>query len=701
MATQLFEPCTKTRKRKTNLFGSRTFPCRSSTVGFSSPFRESVRLFLKEFAEISEHSVAGWGHHFVPKRWYHVIIPAGNKWDKPLKGSCLENRGHLLYGLIHCNGFGHLLCISGVEEEASNCIPIVQIMDLWDRICTTLQTRKISTNDASERSSMELRLLYGVAYGQSWFGKWGYKFGRGSYGVTEDQYNKAINTLSTLDLNKIMAHFKNNRQGRVIHQIINRYRGFSETELVTISDLLQFMLDFKSRANNSCSKHSSRKTHQCGSPTEDNPISIAAFVSSLGSTDCRWPPKRLENAIEVIFNLLNGSTDFVMSLGELRDGARQCIGDAGLIDYVLKSIECLAAGDQIVRRSVNPSTKLVDFTINHVAKRTDSSSESESATFLSSVAKFDSRWPPQRLEHVAKVVWNILREVKGIKNGKTGLSRQELRDFARQFVGDTGLIDYVLKSIHGSIVGNQIVRRSRNPSTKTVEFSIQDIVDRSEVEHVVGLSGLESAFDVDGDVLFLYKNVLLGYPESNPVSSAARTVLVTKHFVKEWEIMEKMNDHLMTLTCRVLPSFDELETELTRPLPPGELVVVPPWITIGELRVAAQCALRDTYCIMDRFDVRQIGGLRGIEDGRVLSCVVEPGAQVWVRGCGLDLDTKLRYEGGPGNRTVDCVCGARDDDGERTVTCDGCHVGQHTRCCCGIEDDEPAPSSFLCRKCRG
>lgn len=548
---------------------------------------------------------------------------------------------------------------------------------------------------------MELRLLYGVAYGQSWFGKWGYKFGRGSYGVTEDQYNKAINTLSTLDLNKIMVHFKNNRQGRVIHQIINRYRGFSETELVTISDLLQFMLDFKSRANNNCSKHSSRKIHQCGSQTEDNPISIAAFVSSLGSTDCRWPSKRLENAIEVIFNLLNGSTDFVMSLGELRDGARQCIGDAGLIDYVLKSIECIAAGDQILRRSVNPSTKLVEFTINHVAKRTDSSAESESATFLSSVAKFDSRWPPQRLEHVAKVVWNILREVKGIKSGKTGLSRQELRDFARQFVGDTGLIDYVLKSIHGSIMGDQIVRRSRNPSTKTVEFSIQDILDRSEVEHVVGLSGLESAFDVDGDVLFLYKNVLLGYPESNPVSSAARTVLDTKHFVKEWEIMEKMNDHLMTLTCRVLPSFDELETELTRPLPPGELVVVPPWITIGELRVAAQCALRDTYCIMDRFDVRQIGGLRGIEDGRVLSCVVEPGAQVWVRGCGLDLDTKLRYEGGPGNRTVDCVCGARDDDGERTVTCDGCHVWQHTRCCCGIEDDEPAPSIFLCRKCRG
>lgn len=555
---------------------------------------------------------------------------------------------------------------------------------------------------------MELRLLYGVAYGQSWFGKWGYEFGRGSYGVTEDQYNKAINILSTLDLNKIMAHFKNSSRGKVIQQIIRRYRGLSETELVTITDLFQFMFDFKSRANHTCSNHSSRKSHQSESQTEDNPISVATFVSSLGSTDCRWPSRRLEYAIEVIFNLLKDSTDLVMSRRELRDRARQCIGDTGLIDYVLKSIDCLAGGDQIVRRSVNPSTNLVEFTIHDVVRRTNSyaESESESDTFLSSVAKFDSRWPEQRLEQVAKVVWNILREIKGNKNGKTGLCRQELRDLARKFVGDTGLIDYVLKSIDGSIVGNQIVRRSRNPSTKMVEFSIRDINDRSEVEHVVGLSGLktimapESGLDVDEDVLFLYRNVLLGYPKSNSVSLATRTVLDARHFVKEWDVMgEVKNDHLMTVTCRVLPSFDELETELTRPLPPGELVVVPPWITIGELKVAAQCALRDTYCIMDTFVVRQIGGLRGIEDERVLSCTVEQGAHVWVRGCGLDLDTKLRYEGGARNWTVDCFCGVKDDDGERMVACDGCHVWQHTRCN-SIEDDEPAPSVFLCMRCR-
>ncbi|GJS70016.1 PHD finger protein-like protein, partial [Tanacetum coccineum] len=45
---------------------------------------------------------------------------------------------------------------------------------------------------------------------------------------------------------------------------------------------------------------------------------------------------------------------------------------------------------------------------------------------------------------------------------------------------------------------------------------------------------------------------------------------VKECFVKEWDFGIG-NKELMLLTCRVLPSFDELETELTRPLPPGDV----------------------------------------------------------------------------------------------------------------------------------
>ncbi|KAI7993638.1 PHD finger protein MALE MEIOCYTE DEATH 1 [Camellia lanceoleosa] len=746
MATRVFEPC-KIRKRKPELFGFRSFANPGSTIAFCATFRDNIRLFLQECADISDHGVAGmptwctflvnesngsvfplytieesvqfslrpfcdhckcigWGHHFVSKRRYHMIIPDYENWDKPLKGNFLELRTHFLHGLIHCNGFGHLLCINGIEED-SNCLPKFHLMDLWDRICTILQTRKISVSDDLKERSMELRLLHGVAFQQSWFGKWGYKFGRGSFGVVEHQYNSAINFLSTLDLEKIVDDFKNTSRGREIQQIIRNYREFSETQLVTMSDLLQFMLDFKSRAKNPNSKTWSRETDQSEPRTEDNPISTSTFVSSLASIDCRWPQKRLEYALKVIANLLKNNKETAMSRKELREEARQCIGDTGLIDFVLKSINNLVVDNQIIRRSINPSTKLVEFTIHDVVKRTDMSTESytESSSFLSSAVKFDSRWPQQRLEQAAKVIWKVLRENKEMISGKSSISRQELRDLARQHVGDTGLIDFVLKSIDGSIVGNQIVCRSRNPSSKLVEFTIEDVSDQSGVENMVGLSPTlapEPGFDVYEDVLFLYENVLFGYPESDSVSDSVSwstlAVMDSKRFVKEWRVKDEVNEYLMTLTCRVLPSFDELETELTRPLPPGELVVVPPWITVGELKVVAQCALRDTYCVMEGFIVSQIGGLKGLEDERVLSCAVEAGAHVWVRGCGLDLGTKVRYEGGVNDWTVDCVCGTKDHDGERMVGCDGCHVWQHTRCN-NIEDDEPTPSPFLCIKC--
>jgi rubredoxin len=55
-------------------------------------------------------------------------------------------------------------------------------------------------------------------------------------------------------------------------------------------------------------------------------------------------------------------------------------------------------------------------------------------------------------------------------------------------------------------------------------------------------------------------------------------------------------------------------------------------------------------------------------------------------------------ERGLENWTVDCTCGAKDDDGERMMACDVCGVWQHTRCS-GISDFEEVPDKFICRKC--
>ncbi|AET01834.2 PHD finger protein MALE meiocyte DEATH-like protein [Medicago truncatula] len=57
-------------------------------------------------------------------------------------------------------------------------------MDLWNQISTNLGARYIAVEDASRK-------------------RWGYGFCRGSFGVTEQNYNEAIETLGSLVLDDI------------------------------------------------------------------------------------------------------------------------------------------------------------------------------------------------------------------------------------------------------------------------------------------------------------------------------------------------------------------------------------------------------------------------------------------------------------------------------------------------------------------
>lgn len=108
--------------------------------------------------------------------------------------------------------------------------------------------RMITVEDLSKKRSLELRLLYGVAYGHSWFGRWSYKFCRGSYGVTKNDYENAIELLGSLELDQIEFDFIEHQQSKEIKQIFRYYREMSEGHLKTFKDLLRFMLIIKSHA---------------------------------------------------------------------------------------------------------------------------------------------------------------------------------------------------------------------------------------------------------------------------------------------------------------------------------------------------------------------------------------------------------------------------------------------------------------------
>ncbi|KAG9156983.1 hypothetical protein Leryth_009026 [Lithospermum erythrorhizon] len=645
---------------------------------------ETAELSTSPFCDHCKFS--GWGHHFVSKRRYHIVIPAKAYWNKPLKADFEKISTHFLHGLIHCNGYGHLISING-----SDCLTSNDVMNFWDHLCTILNTRKVSVKDVFKEEKMELRLLYGVAYGRCWFAKWGYGFGHGNDGSTEQEYETAVQFLSSLCLDRVVHDFKNSKNGRKINVIIDMYRNASAKSLITISDLLQYMLDSKScfvGIVGTAATNYSKVFERDKKVLEENPNSLDAFVSKLANNGCRWPSKRLKHALKIIVSLLeenkaNGDERFGMSRYDLREEARKCIGDTGLIDFVLKSIRSFSVGNLVVSRSSNPMTRLLEFTIRETDVK-------ETEEHPQKVLFSDHRWCQERLNYAAQLILSILQANGGINI----MSWSELHNKAREFIDDMELINFVLKSMEKIMVGDQVVSYSKHPAAKRVKIQIQDGINLSKVNNFGRLSS--SSFTVDEDLSFLYKNVLLGYTESEMVTYATRVVLDTNQFIKEWSLQKPVKDEkLMALTCQVLPSFDELESVLTRPLSPGVMVIVPKNCTIRQLKMVAQYALRDTYRVMQNFVVRQIGGLRAIEDEMVVSCTFEPGSRVWVRGYGLDLNTKLRYEDGTRTGLPDCICGMKFDNVGRLPGCDICQ--QYRRCIATDDDDEDeefSPSVF-------
>lgn len=52
----------------------------------------------------------------------------------------LEDTTHLLHGVVHSNGYGHLLRVNG-REGGSRVLSGSHIMDFWDRLCKALGVR--------------------------------------------------------------------------------------------------------------------------------------------------------------------------------------------------------------------------------------------------------------------------------------------------------------------------------------------------------------------------------------------------------------------------------------------------------------------------------------------------------------------------------------------------------------------------------
>lgn len=446
--------------------------------------------------------------------------------------------------------------------------------------------------DNSKKKGMELRLLHVVAYGQPWFGHWGYKFGRGSFGVTQPMYQKAIEALQATPISLLIQHLANSNQ--FIPLIFSRYQAFSDNSLLTLGDLFRFLLELKSRL----------PKENCGGSY--NP-------GILVETTCRWSAKRVEMATRVIVEALRSAK---------------------------------------------------------------------------------SRW----------------------------VSRQEVRDVARAYIGDTGLLDFVLKSLGNQIVGKYLVRRSLNPVTKVLEYCLEEISNLfPEQDLALSNSNIKAQYKITGSQLTKDMQTLFKYifkvDQKQAITSgvlsgitmASRIILDTKYFVKEYagefcsNKVELDVEGKLKLYCTVtLRNKQQANEELKKTIIqfPYECITLKNNATFDELKIEVERSFRDVYWGMQSFNVESIVNLNAKGSDLVFG-VVEVGRKIVFEGSiskekGFMSDEM--FENGVRNWVVGCICGAEDDDGERMICCDICEVWQHTRCV-GIPNNEENPPIFLCNRC--
>ncbi|KAJ3672866.1 hypothetical protein LUZ60_006240 [Juncus effusus] len=531
---------------------------------------------------------AGWGHHLVSKRRYHIIVPASDEWDQPLPQNLIHRQTHLLHGLLHCNGYGHLLSIRAhASEKHLLTFRGHVLMDFWDRLCLSLRTRSVSIEDLSVNSlSLPLRLLHVITRGLPWFARWGYEFSHGCFGITELTYRASVDRLSSLCVDLLVSDLPDLELASNLRRIVTLYYRLSGQRFGTVRDLLRYLLDLNRQEN--------------------------------------YPPA---------LDLLPGPTRAPKKHGPTSKKRKRC-----------RDFDEVAEGLQ-------------------------------------------SRWPVRRLRYAAEVIVEALRE-------SGTLTRQEVRDAARLMIGDTGLIDFVVKSIGDTIVSGQAVRRTPHPRTRVLEFSLDDLdsTDQEKPEPAGKTLTWPSKEELLKDIDTVYKAVVQGREDD------ARTILDSKHWAKHWDLRDESDD-LLRFVVEWRPRPWEM-AGLRRPLPPGEVVVVEPHASVGDLVVEAERALRDTYCVMEKFRAKGIEGVAGEEWEPVMSGGAQSGSTIGVIGDKVDLESSLRYEGGDEVVTVGCGCGAREDDGERMVACYSCEVWHHTRCV-GVPDDESVPHMFLCPRCGG
>ncbi|CAM0883894.1 unnamed protein product [Alopecurus aequalis] len=311
-------------------------------------------------------------------------------------------------------------------------------------------------------------------------------------------------------------------------------------------------------------------------------------------------------------------------------------------------------------------------------------------------------WNTEDIDRAEAAMLKILRAVQAGR----WVSWRALKGAASKAVDSQELLDYSLRGLRGKLMddGHFIAVRC-NAETSAIEYRLETYSNQFPVDAAVFGPSVEHLVH---DLRFLYdallnpETMLSSQPEVVAASSqnAAAKILDCKQFIKHYDETAPealLNPLLTSVSC----SIELLDHPKDYTAPPVELIILPASATLFELKIQAARVFQETYLMFHSFQAEELPDFPNISDTTPVKHVLGSSQLVRVRGrCTGDHRriVQFRMERGLENWTVDCTCGAKDDDGERMMACDVCGVWQHTRCS-GISDFEEVPENFICRKC--
>ncbi|XP_062182816.1 PHD finger protein At1g33420-like [Phragmites australis] len=554
-----------------------------------------------------EHcTVAGWSRHPVCGKRYHFIIrnehgthdcktcrhcglmvqlfetgcPSckhGLSYDDPEEWDFmqLDNPRHLLHGIVHENGFGHLVRING-RDGGSSLFTGYQLMDFWDRLCRYLRVRKVSLMDVSKKYGTEYRVLHAIATGCSWYSQWGFKLSKGSFGITPDEYYKAIDSLSSTPLSHFFPHSRSPRNQ--LQDTITFYQSLSNRPLTTIRELFIYVLGLASSKSMHIQVGTMHKKEQS--------------YAHLPET---WPDEEIKRAMDIALKVLRAvdRTRWV-AMRTLKAAISHPVGSQQLVDYCLKTLGTRKIDGMVVGVRCNNETNTIEY-------RLTNETISMPNTYL-----------PTR-DH-------LLRDIK--------------------FLYD----------------------------------------------------------------MLLYPHTMHPYKPENNHEHAKRSAMILldcKQFTKHYDLEEDFlpqNPSMLHIWCQV----ELLDQVGDPPCIPPELLTLPQTATVADLKAEATKTFHDIYLMLQTFVANQLLDCGTASEVTQVKLLFGANGTVRLQGRCVGGERRVgiyRMERGVDRWTVNCSCGAKDDDGERMLSCDSCHVWQHTRCA-GISDFDQVPKRYVCKTCK-